>query len=73
MEHVFVTYPTNRYVYIDDEQCGYTNSVLNVDAGTHTFTLGPYSNYKPESQVVRVEGTSVLDPLQIVFSKKDDA
>lgn len=72
LEFVVVTYPTDRLVYIDGEQCGTTNSVLNVDCGTHIFTLGPYSNYTPESQEIMVDGTSVFEPLEIVFSKKED-
>ncbi len=73
MEHVLVVYPTDRLVYIDDEKCGYTNCILHVDAGTHTFTLGPYSNYTPESQEIIVEDTTMLEPLVIIFSKQDDA
>lgn len=72
MEFVIVTYPTNRLAYIDGEKSGITNSVLFVDSGTHIFTLGPYSNYTPESQEIMVEGTTVFEPLEIIFSKKED-
>ena len=73
MEYVVVTFPTVRQVYIDGEKCGQTNSVLRVDAGTHIFTLGPYANYTPESQEIAVDGSSVLAPLEIIFSRKADA
>lgn len=71
MEYVKVTYPTNRFVYIDGEKSGTTNDVLRVEAGRHQFDLGNLKNYDPESQEVEVEGTTVLQPLEIVFSKKD--
>ena len=72
IEYVIVTFPTRRLVYIDDEKNGYTNSSLRVDTGTHLFSLGPYANYEPPSQTVTVEGTTVLDPMEIVFTKKAD-
>jgi len=70
MEYVIVTFPTNRFVYIDDEQDGSTNDVLRVDAGTHVFDLGPLANYKPASRKVLVQGTTVLEPMEIAFSRK---
>jgi len=73
MEHVVVTFPTRRLVYIDDEENGYTNEVLRVDAGTHVFTLGNLANFRPASRTVTVEGTSVLEPLEIKFLRKDGA
>ena len=71
MEYVKVTYPTNRFVYIDGEKGGITNDVLRVEAGMHQFDLGNLKNYNPDSQNVDVEGTTVLQPIEIVFSKKD--
>lgn len=70
MEFVIVTYPTNRFVYIDGEQNGKTNDSLRLDAGSHLFDLGPLKNYEPESQTVVVSDTTVLDPLEIIFKKK---
>jgi len=71
MEYVIVAYPTNRSVYIDGEKGGITNDVLRVEEGTHEFDLGNLKNYQPESQEVEVQGTTVLKPMQIVFSKQD--
>lgn len=71
MEFVIVTYPTSRFVYIDGEKGGRTNEVLRVEAGTHEFDLGNLKNYEPESQEVEVKGTTVLKPMEIVFSKKE--
>ena len=71
MEHVKVTFPTKRLVFIDGEQNGYTNDVLRVDAGTHMFDLGNVRNYRPASRKVMVRDTTVLEPLEIAFTKKD--
>jgi len=72
MEYVRVTFPTNRLVYIDGEQNGYTNDVLRVDAGTHVFELGNLANYRPSQRKVVVEDTTVLEPLEIAFYRKHD-
>lgn len=71
MEYVKVTFPTNRLVYIDGEQNGSTNDVLRVDAGTHLFELGNLYNYRPGSRKVLVQDTTVLEPLEIAFYRKD--
>jgi hypothetical protein len=71
MEYIIVSFPTNRFVYIDGEKGGITNDVLRIEAGTHEFDLGNRRNYQPESQEVEVEGTTVLQPLKIVFTRKD--
>jgi hypothetical protein len=70
MEYVKVKYPTDRLVYIDDEENGYTNEVLRIDAGTHVFRLGNLANYRPASRTVSVEGTTSLEPLEIAFYPK---
>ena len=70
MEHIIVSFPTNRIVYIDGAKNGQTNDSLRVDAGSHLFDLGPLKNYKPESQIVTISGTTILDPQKIAFTKK---
>lgn len=70
MEFVKVTFPTNRFVYIDGDQGGSTNEVLRIEAGTHEFNLGNLKNYDPDSQKVDVEGTTVLVPMVVAFTKK---
>lgn len=72
MEHVIVTFPTKRLVYIDGEENGYTNDVLRVDAGTHVFELGNLANYRPASRKVLVQDTTVLEPLEVAFYRKDE-
>ena len=72
MEHVIVTFPTDRLVYIDGEESGPTNEVLRVDAGTQVFELGNLANYRPASRKVTVKDTTPLEPLEIAFFRKDD-
>ena len=72
MEHVIVTFPTKRLVYIDGEENGFTNDVLRIDAGTHVFALGNLANYRPASRKVLVQDTTVLEPLEVAFFRKDD-
>ena len=72
MEYVIVTFPTDRLVYIDDERSGSTNEVLRVDAGTHTFSLGPVANYRPVSRDVTLQDTTPLEPRVVAFYRKDD-
>jgi hypothetical protein len=72
MEYVKVTYPTRRLVYIDEEENGYTNEVLRVEAGTHVFELGNLSNFRPASRKLTVRDTTVLEPLEIPFYRKED-
>jgi hypothetical protein len=72
MEYVKVTFPTDRFVYIDDEQNGRTNEVLRVDEGTHVFDLGPYANYRPASRKVAVKDTTQIEPLKIAFHRIED-
>lgn len=72
MEYVKVTYPTDRLVYVDGETSGRTNEVLRIDAGTHVFDLGKMANYEPASQEITVEGTTVLAPMVIAFTRKGE-
>jgi hypothetical protein len=72
MEHVRVTFPTDRLVYIDGEESGSTNEVLRVDEGTHVFELGNLANFRPASRKVMVQDTTALEPLEIKFFRKDE-
>jgi len=71
MEYVIVTFPTRRRVSIDGEYNGLTNEVLRLDAGTHLFSLGRHANYRPAEQQALVQDTSVLQPMQIAFTRKE--
>ena len=71
MEYVKVTFPTRRLVYVDDEENGHTNEILRIEAGTHVFELGNVANFHPASRKVKVQDTTVLEPLEIPFYRKD--
>lgn len=70
MERIRVTFPTDRFVYINGKKAGRTNEVLRIAAGTHVFDLGDYANYEPDSQEIDVQGTTVLQPQVIPFTRK---
>lgn len=72
MEYVIVSFPTDRLVYIDGEESGFTNEVLRVDRGTHLFELGHLQNYRPRQRTVTVADTSVLEPLEVKFFRRED-
>jgi hypothetical protein len=69
-DFLLVKYPTNRSVYVDGQQCGLTNAPIPVGEGRHKVDLGPYSNYKPESQLVDVRGFPYEAPKTISFSPR---
>jgi hypothetical protein len=68
-EFVKVTFLARRQVYVDGNPTGsgFTNDVIQVQTGTHTFALGAPRNYKPSSQTVRVTGTLATQPMIIAF------
>jgi hypothetical protein len=72
MEYVKVTYPTKRSVNVDDEPTGDTDEILRMDAGTHSFDLGPPIDYDPASHEIDVTGTTILRPMVVVFTPKGD-
>ena len=71
MEYVLVVYPTNRKVYVNDDPCGRTNKAFRVNPGSHKFDLGSPQDYEPGNHEIEVINTSPLEPLEIVFSKKN--
>jgi len=71
MEYVIVSFPTDRLVYIDGEPNGRTNEMLRVDAGTHVFELGNLDNFQPAQRKLLVQDTSVLEPLEVAFFRKE--
>ncbi len=68
-EYVVVTFPIKRAVLMDGEPCGFTNEVLTIEGGQHTFTLGEPLDYRPESQTVYVENTNIAHRQEVPFEK----
>jgi len=69
MENVIIKYPETRTVFIDGEDTGMTNTILRIEAGSHTFDLGEPKNYKPSSRKRKVKGTSPVKPIEVIFEK----
>jgi hypothetical protein len=69
MENVIIKYPDSRAVFIDGEDTGMTNTILRIEAGSHTFTLGEPKDYKPSFRRRKVKGTSPVKPMEVTFEK----
>ena len=69
MEYVIVEFDETRDVYIDDQKNGKTNETLRVGAGTHTFSLSDPQDYSPPDITEVIQGTSVLQPKTITFTR----
>lgn len=67
MEFVRVSFPTLRTVRVDNAARGSTGDVLRLQAGHHTFDLGPDGGYTPPNQTVRLIGTSLGAPMELEF------
>ena len=67
MEFLFVGFPEKRGVRVDDVPQGWTNTVLQLEAGEHDVTLESPTNFSPMWQHVLLENTSPLDPYRIQF------
>lgn len=68
-QFVIVKYPKKRSVFAGGVDIGDTNTVLTINQGTHTFTLGTPKDYTPASRKRKVAGTTVVTPLTITFAK----
>ena len=67
MEYLIVRFRESRKVIIDGGPSGQTNTLLELEAGTHTVSLGPPDNFTPKSQVLLLRGTSALAPKEVAF------
>ena len=67
MEYLVVRFPRIRRVLVDDEFNGRTNELIQLDAGTHTISLGPPPNFTPESRRVVLKDTAEQKPKEVTF------
>jgi hypothetical protein len=67
MEFMIVIFPERRGVRVDGAPQGFTNIVLQIEAGEHGVTLEPPRNFSPVSQQVLLENTAPLDPYRVTF------
>jgi ribosomal protein S17 len=69
MEYVIVKYLMSRTVLVDDEKAGFTNKILRMEEGTHTFELDGAKDYKPLSQTLEIKRTDSVHPKEVTFEK----
>jgi hypothetical protein len=69
MEFLVVRFPRSRRVKIDGEFQGRTDELIELEAGTHTVSLGPPPNFTPESRKIVLKDTSVNSPREIAFDE----
>lgn len=67
MGFLLVEYPTVRQVFIDDVQCGLTNTPFQVSNGSHRIDLGPNQTYSPSFRRVEVLGEPYQAPKTTSF------
>jgi hypothetical protein len=69
VEYLLVTFDRVRRVTVDDSPFGWTNTVIQIEAGTHTITLAAPPDFSPLTQTVVIANTSALDPLKVTFHR----
>lgn len=69
MEFVIVSFPAKRTVLVDDQESGFTNDILRLDHGPHTFALAGPNDHKPDLLTVNVTGTNIVAPMEVTFEK----
>ena len=69
MEYLVVKFESSRRVLVNDNPFGLTNTVIQIEAGTHTVMLVPPLDFSPVAQTVLIENTSPLDPLTVTFHR----
>jgi PEGA domain len=67
MGFLLIEYPTDRQVFVDDEQVGMTNTPFQVPNGYHRIDLGTYQNYAPSFRRVEVSGEPYQAPKTTSF------
>ena len=69
MEYLLVKFELSRRVLVNGNPFGFTNTVIQIEAGTHTVTLEPPPDFSPLAQTVRIANTSPLAPLTVTFHR----
>jgi hypothetical protein len=67
MGFLLVEYATTRKVFIDNVQCGSTNTPFQVPNGRHVVALGPNQNYRPAFRRVEVRSEPYAAPKTTSF------
>ena len=69
MEYLLVKFETSRRVLVNDNPFGLTNTVIQIEAGTHTVALVAPPDFSPLAQTVLIANTSPLAPLTVTFHR----
>lgn len=65
----FIGSSGSRRVKIDGVFNGRTEVLIQLQAGTHTVTLGPPANFTPLESTIDLKDTAELAPLEVTFAK----
>ena len=57
-----------RGVLVNGNPFGLTNTLIQIEAGTHTVALVPPPDFSPATQTVVVADTSELAPCMVIFT-----
>jgi len=71
MEFLVVRFgaPTvRRGVLVNGNQFGLTNTLIQIEAGTHTIALAPPPDFSPATRTVVIADTSELAPYTVTFT-----
>ena len=67
MEYLVVKFAEPRKVTVNGFIFGLTNTILQIEAGTHTVALEPPTGSRPLRQTIVVVGTTPLSPAEVTF------
>jgi len=67
VEILVVHFPRSRRVKVDGSFHGRTEELIELEAGTHTVTLGPPDNFAPRERTIILKDTSPLSPFEVTF------
>ncbi len=69
-EFIRVNYSTDRRVFVNGEELGRTNEILNSGAGPFKVDMGVPLTYEPSFRRVNPSGTSSDEPQEVDFTAK---
>ncbi|TMB71137.1 MAG: hypothetical protein E6J54_12945 [Deltaproteobacteria bacterium] len=69
MEFLKVIFFEERGVLVNGKQSDKTNLVIEIEAGTHTISLAPPTDFKPKKikVVLEADQTGPLSPKEVTF------
>ena len=69
MEYLVVRFEASRRMLVNDKPSGFTNTVIQLEAGTHEITLTPPPDFSPVTQTIVLKDTSPLAPMIVTFHR----